>query len=124
METEELRIGNYVRYDGHVATVTGYHCGVVYCEFKKGCVVNRCVAPIWDIEPIAITEEVLERIGDMGWDSVNEDEDVGYSLFINDFGSYFGVGSVHQLQNIYYDLTGKEIVLRKGAGEVGSKNKE
>ena len=82
METEELRIGNYVRYDGHVATVTGYHCGVVYCEFKKGCVVNRCVAPIWDIEPIAITEDVLEWTGDLAPDSVDEDEDFGYPLGI------------------------------------------
>lgn len=66
--------------------------------------------------PIPITAEILEKCGfkkDIyGWHKLN-----GFGFFFYDTGikgTYFGITipsqSLHQLQNIYYALTGEELI--------------
>lgn len=73
-----------------------------YCYFTKNC----------ELKPIPITEEWLLKFGFEGWDIDN------YTLILTN-GNFFklecldpiatNIFYVHQLQNLYFALTGKEL---------------
>jgi len=82
-----------------------------------------CALDFWEgieFEPIPLTEEWLERFG------FEEDDSVGWlkrfdksdSFFIDLSFMYWGENSVklthvHQLQNLYFALTGEELTIKK-----------
>jgi|ERR1051325_3201089 hypothetical protein len=122
MELTELRIGNWVKYqDKHLQVI----------EFSPYMI---CCAPHWgfdnfeDIEGIPLTPEILEKCGFnygnnksgvLRLEIAYLNEDYPCTLQVSGSGIQIcrsGVGSIcpsifylHQLQNLYFALTGKEL---------------
>ena len=117
IKANELRIGNKVDYYGNIVTINYINDTDVgfsdYVPFDY---------PLFDdINPIPITEEWLLRVG-------FKNDDDGYNLgldnvlvieFIEDyaqlatieggFSTGIDIHYIHQLQNLYYALTGEEL---------------
>jgi hypothetical protein len=105
MRAEELRIGNWISYEGSQYKLTREDFEDMDDKF-------------FDIaKPIVLTEELLLKLG------INQYEDT--NLFVlNDFiissvtklvywveDKALVLDSVHQLQNLYFALTGEELTL-------------
>lgn len=103
MTPNELRIGNYVRIKdtGNFARVSGINRHSVYF---KHLFENDTYRSYSDIEPILIREvkDSLPTIPDLIWADKTMCEDLYYyrGMVITD---------LHELQNIYYALTGEEL---------------
>jgi hypothetical protein len=124
LRAEELRIGNWVKSNvsGNDFRFTSYH-------FNDLNQILSCTPPKPRLEPIPLTEEWLVKFG-------FEKRDVPYQRrwLLNDFeiekqGNLFAYviwdesaphltqfrghsKYVHQLQNLYFALTGKELTLK------------
>lgn len=135
MDSKELRIGNYVKYEG-------YECYREINEISKHCIkyhdpilMPYCEAPEKPVlVGIPLTEEWLIKFGfekkeekrysivhyrqtlDMA-SSIREDENDFLPLYQDDLGCGFNtlrwVSYVHQLQNLYYALTKQELTIKK-----------
>ena len=137
MEPQELRIGNYIYYEHTTHIVSGVHGNRVYSwwvkdgepviEYEaKDISGTQVEAPYMDVisqyEPIPLTEEWLLKLGfkknittdlypTFSYDILNVNDDIVYVLnygFVNRRFKY-----VHQLQNLYYTLSGKELKINK-----------
>lgn len=113
----ELRICNYANIEGHEVIVDGR----VICDLWMGRFASA--------EPIPITEEWLIKLGYKknidedecpylyavkGKTSLFERENGYYNFHIEDvLDEGINIKYVHQLQNIYFALTGKELIVRE-----------
>ena len=109
MKVSELRIGNWVQFK-HTETPVRVDLGdfVMAREYKD--------ERLDDYEPIPLTEEWLEKFG-FEYSNLNGDSGLWkippfqiygkYNQFIYDYR--LDVNYVHQLQNLYYALTGEEL---------------
>jgi len=98
IQANELRLGNYVDYYKEIIVLPHLQSGLL----KR-------------IKPIPITEKWILKLGfePTGFDSYSFD---GYEFSFEN-NSFFNktvlvkkyVNSVHQLQNLYFALTGKEL---------------
>jgi uncharacterized protein YciU (UPF0263 family) len=117
MKVQELRIGNLLEFDWCIHKVESIHL--------EGCVgLNDIMYEevyIDDLKPIQLTEQWLIRFGfklnpEFIKEIVYELQSEEFQL-VNDCGGWFlgneetdlQITSVHQLQNIYFALTGKEL---------------
>lgn len=131
MKANELRIGNWVMYNNQIVKTTGLHYGMFEC----GCPDDNnwmCTGRISEVHPIELTEEVLLKIGfekdGNNYSLVCGDIEVGYYIdnfkqvlyinvsrekrfYKNELRSY-DVKYLHQLQNTYHTLTGKELEVK------------
>jgi hypothetical protein len=117
IEAKDLRIGNYCLREGKMHKMIAY---------------DTLMASRGDAyEPIALTPEILEQCGfDDGLYELfantylQLDRDNGYSVFIrqddtNTGGNFNfvllkrGIKYLHQLQNLYWCLTGEELQLKE-----------
>lgn len=107
---QELRIGNWLQYDNKYFQVYD-----IYRDDD------------WDLfEPIPLTPEILEKAGflqsetniywrrkevqDLKFDiSINTEGSIHIYRYKKDLSLPFVVRYVHQLQNLYYILTGREL---------------
>ena len=125
IESKELRIGNYVHEkdyglrkvvkidnrDGHDNLYRD-----AYGDASGGI-----------IKPIPLTEEWLVKFGILTFKDISNDKDKGSIYFDSDTNSFYiysGMGSyesygfevkceyVHQLQNLYFALTGEELTIK------------
>lgn len=114
MNARELRIGNFVETNGILWEVGTHDFGLVYRP---------------DFEPIELTEEWLNKFGFKKLDenkkfSTFEIQSTYFDLQVYLPGNYFGVVAgrdeialnynlkyVHQLQNLYFALTGEELII-------------
>ena len=131
MKTTELRIGNLVSFRGRMATVyqvSRSEISIMYKGYIKEIdEVCRSTVSIKDIEPVRITEEILIKSG------FYKDEDsirfyikhvmnssiCAFRVLLSNTGLYFpntsnvewgvNVTGVHQLQNLYFAITGQEL---------------
>lgn len=115
MDAKELRIGNFVRgFDDRSYEHQEIQFLSTRVETTKGLYYKY-----ENVNPIPITEEWLERFGfkkDKSWfgefyenkegDSVNSDITV---ITVFDTGDFDMPKYIHQLQNLYFALTGKEL---------------
>lgn len=122
MKPQELRIGNLVMYNGKVVKVEqitkhkiGYHTKPNETRMNY---VRLC-----EIEPIPITEELLTKSGFVKWINsdkifVHEEGMLSTVYFIESTMIYFRTEDndatilckhLHQLQNAYYWVAGKEL---------------
>lgn len=114
MKPNELRIGNYVNVP---------HGNIQIDHFiKDGChFTDGCGGTFASLHPIHLTEEWLEKFGfknfekdgfRLKWDEPMEE----YSFIIKSMQGCevdcAGVRYVHQLQNLYFALTGKELEIK------------
>jgi len=130
METKELRLGNLVSFDGRIA--------IVYQVNRTGAVlqyegdtnteidgIRRSTVSIGDIKPIPLAEDWLIKFG---FKKVQEDkygchyENEECWIYLNHGGFDLELITdderfnllrtykyVHQLQNLYFAITGKEL---------------
>lgn len=104
IQATELRIGNWVEEDGYKKQFSMY-------DFPLS---------TDSINPIPLTPEILEKCGfvnDNGWYAIhlwNRNElakCMDYDgVSINNSYFDYAITSLHQLQNLYYSLTGKELI--------------
>ena len=118
MKNTELRIGNWVEIKDQEVKTYAQIEGVGNLQHVAG-----QLYPIEELEPIPLTEEWLERFG-FNFD-VNsglykksgfevEVFNIGVEFYLGEYGSWFlFVEHVHQLQNLYFALTGEELELKE-----------
>lgn len=140
MKASELRIGNLINgiyYDYNIDD--DHREKETICEVVTLDSVGSCEYPIWvesesnietfsDFEPIPLTEEWLLKFGfeinrqtkeeNNIWRCYSEEgffevEQIGSSFFLDDNDCYgTKINHVHQLQNLYFALTGEELTLK------------
>ena len=123
IKVNELRIGNYILNDGCVCTIDQLNGkGFTYCGLitKQG---NQITAHYDLIKPIPLTEELLLKCG---WvrsfiEGLFRIESVEIEIIKGKFYPSISVGeyhigkelkSLHQLQNLYFALTGEELEIK------------
>jgi len=117
MKAQGLRIGNKVRWDYEIYTITAISTDVVdITRFGIAMSIN-----IKSIKPIPLTEEWLVKFGFVKNDCDNYELEYTFKLnasftIINKDRGYFYIDApnheikyVHQLQNLYFALTGEEL---------------
>lgn len=118
MNIQELRIGNWVLIDYD----TSYYARVSEISERYGVTVNRSVRVANSILfPIPLTPEILEKAGFefdkelpySNWQyGVNSDKyDIFHCYWDGGKLTYLGlqITYLHQLQNLYFALTGEEL---------------
>lgn len=127
---KELRVGNLVHWNNLPKEV--HSNGNILVNFKtEGEGIERCIFTHGEIFPIPLTHEILEKAGFV-YDETNEeytiggidfdanDQDIEKTFILwsdnkEDFECYFSdipIKSVHQLQNLFYALTGEELEIK------------
>lgn len=112
MKIQDLRVGNWVNLHKNVE-YNPYQISSGFDLYKLD--ESDCA----DITPIILTREILLKCGGKTDADFNETYDFGYLTY--NFTSkvlYFGIESVnvkclHELQNIYFVLMGKELSVTK-----------
>ena len=128
MKPEELRVGNWVQYKQGFKKGEGY-CQVELIHDKHFDCRHKLLGftPNGEYKPIPLTPEILEKCG---FDNVGL---VAYSIKISDYSMLVGnktgfelvsrvndkinvvpvleMPHLHQLQNLYYALTGEELTI-------------
>jgi hypothetical protein len=107
MKAQELRIGNWVRHkDIGLFTIKGINPHVD--DYKV--TTDSSWVYLKNCKPIPLTEEWLERFN---W---NPPKDIGVAFSLTTDEIHFVAGNyyktieyVHQLQNLYFALTGEEL---------------
>lgn len=112
MKVQDLKIGNWVQFR-HTETPVLITLGDFVREYKE--------EHLEDYEPIPLTEEWLERFGIMqntwfedGSYMIKEDRGFGWEMYVRNAVktkriSFAYFKHVHQLQNLYFALTGQEL---------------
>ena len=108
MEAKELRIGNWVNIQGVELTV-----GMINIDIAEGC------------EPIPLTEEWLVKLGFIsdslgGFNSprsmniyfLDKHINICYAKYAESGVKLEHIKYVHQLQNLYFALTGEELTIK------------
>jgi hypothetical protein len=104
MEAKELRIGNYVK---EMSNVTQVSCW----DFEKARLNNNEYEMPW-LQPIPLSEEWIAKDykENVFWSNFSQDNE-GYFLWVGGYKVY--IKHVHQLQNLYFALTGEELEITK-----------
>lgn len=128
IQANELRINNYVLRKGFLFEDNNFYETKVTHNDIRACIVNKN-----HFKPIPLTEDWLLKFGFTKKDHTCSDKSISENLFFKEnyfveFSEegilfcqlhYFGQGwflkiieYVHQLQNIYFALTGQELSLK------------
>jgi hypothetical protein len=117
MTANELRIGNYVKFGKLFKKVVEIAEEGFYILDKDGTTLKNTWA---DLQPIPLTKEWLLKFGFDGCTAPNKCIKVGYNdddFIHNQMSLMFKrniiikLNYVHQLQNLYFALTGEELVV-------------
>jgi len=118
MDSKELRIGNYVYFKGVEVDVFSIEKNPIDWERVNGvrCEENYVSA----IKPIPLTEEWLLKFGfdSNGWKGEFIKYAEGYIYLFGEESCIFAqaykieIKHVHQLQNLYFALTGEELTIK------------
>lgn len=122
MDAKELRIGNIVSYKDEVFQIDGIQPGWVW--FKSDGTMRS--DSLSDVKPIPLSPEVLEACGfiksrdgyiDCWWhghNPITQDFEI-IIKYSENYRTFFYLNAhhklkyLHQLQNLYYSLTGSEL---------------
>lgn len=134
MKANELRIGNYVNIhdgniEGYVKTICDIEKYVTVGNNPANKLIHGIVVKLEEIEPIPLTELWLFKFGFLNSQTVDAysngviEISLRYSPtlydgnFNDDSTKVFNpdIQFVHQLQNLYFALTGKELKLKNGS---------
>ena len=123
MDARELRIGNFVNQTKEWGE--SIEPKVIQWDDSTWYRIGDCLAFFEDYEPIRLTEEWILKFGfdgrkDFKWKSIVgiQLSDGKYYLSLKDlsnvlFHSVVQIKFVHQLQNLYFALTGDELTIKK-----------
>lgn len=115
MKASELRIGNWVDSGDHFGEIQVQVIqkdGINPFDWGQG---NHCIHFYESIKPIPLTEEWLMKFGfekNIGWDDMVYYILNGVDVYeMIDYYEYADakIKHVHQLQNLYFALTGEEL---------------
>ncbi len=120
IKINELRIGNYLQneIDKSLLVVCGLRENEIMTTVSER---SKSPLPIgWKAQPIPLTEEWLNKFK---WERVNADEfvfrnnnyfsiDSSGRLYYMDDYTAVDIQFVHQLQNLYFALTGEELTMK------------
>jgi hypothetical protein len=122
MKVEELRIGNYLEIDGKIEMVSSIHSdNTIRLQESKNAKCHGCYSlnkPI--IKPIPLSEEIVLKCGFEKYEFDHKENEYRYKYrlivlrdgkFV-DYGSSVTLEHIHQLQNLFYSLTGEELTLK------------
>ncbi len=111
MKAQELRIGNYVNFNNRLQE--GQEAVIKSCDFA---VIEK--QPDW-VNPTPLTKGWLLRLG-FYWNGrayKHNKKEYEYDLYSKELTIWnsitLKVKHVHQLQNLYFTLTGKELAIVK-----------
>jgi len=110
----ELRIGNLVDWDGEIVTITGMYESNNSLPTSFLIRTNLGETHIERIKPVKLTDEIYRKLGgnfriDEGWITTDDNGGI-YCCDDNDQMVFCPPCEfVHQLQNLYYSLTGNEL---------------
>ena len=114
MDVKELRIGNnIVDCYGSINTISSIHeGGTIRFKDDTVCHIDKC-------KPIELAEELLLKCGFVkkgNWTFVNNNLKIKVSLCRTKFVFFtyhfeVNVNYLHQLQNLYFALTGEELTI-------------
>jgi hypothetical protein len=118
IKTTELRLGNYVMTPNGIATVFTIANNVIRTS-RFSVELDRVKIEVWNtietqIKPIKIDDEIIENC----WlKRKNKKDDLVFSVTLNSQKRHIVVGDeyyircdfLHQLQNTYFFITGKEL---------------
>jgi hypothetical protein len=106
IKASELRIGNYYNHNGQIKTVT-----------------PNTILEVWEAErtwckPIPLTEEILlKNLGfkksSWGWIKNGVNIQKGFTLAFSSNKDSIEIKYLHQLQNLYFALTGQELEFKQ-----------
>lgn len=138
MDAKELKLGNMINFRNREGLNQGHIVGI----HKKRCTIKNergtRESKYFHMEPIPLTEEWLTRMGfyKLNWDDFHEEEfdwiyslhkdndidlEVGqlvdkseykFNVFLWSGNSLNHIKYVHQLQNLYFSLIGKELIIK------------
>lgn len=115
MVITELRIGNLVdNSDGKICRVRNIdeinNTVIIQRVFNNNPLVHGVAVSFYDIKPIALTYNLLEKYGYLGlnFEYYTVDLPNGY-FYDGDNRIASNIKFVHTLQNLFFALTGKEI---------------
>jgi len=129
MDAKDLRIGNLITHKSEVIKVTGI--GEYGIQSKEGDRILNSRYSTPDLEPIPLTEEWLVKMGFdkyrncfLTYKKVYEKDYIHIRIFRSGAISfiiknregndeYKQLKSVHQLQNLYFALTGEELTIKE-----------
>lgn len=109
----ELRIGNHIIDFHSEAKITSI--GLEYISTDRG--ITK-IQKIENIKPIPLTEEWLIKFGFKHYlygyrlKSIVLEQYSSIYYKIRGYAHNSNIGYVHQLQNLYFDLTGKELFIK------------
>jgi hypothetical protein len=128
MKRTELRIGNLVERNGKIYEVSSIHADDTIRLFNKDKIASIGCFSLKEVNPIPITEEWLFKLGfkkDTKYDwelKVNgvlfygmcdDSQPVNTGITILNLpNSIINIKHVHQLQNLYFALTGEELIIK------------
>ena len=125
MEVNELRVGNFVweEYGGLYEVININSEGFGYVDLRKP--TFKCIGryEIGSVKPIPLTKEWLLKLGIQYSDFEGLFQIGGYDIdakdgsychfYFNEYGDWYKeIEYVHQLQNLYFALTGEELKLK------------
>lgn len=115
----ELRLKNVMQHNGSYVAVNNIHPGHFYCKAPSSAIFLNSLRD--EILPVQLTPELLTRFGfktgraGVEW-SIITDESVGSVLILQCINGKYCISCfprefdyVHELQNIYHALVGKEL---------------
>lgn len=111
IQTNELRIGNWVDWNGEKGIINQ----ILEYEVVFKCGEDTLIS---DLKPIELTEEILLKCGFVrdGNTGYYTCEKVGFTINLSGTIGYRAciwsnkhINHLHQLQNLYFALTGKEL---------------
>jgi hypothetical protein len=124
IKANELRIGNLVKYDNCVKVIDVINDSKNIVEFEDG----DTVYAVFHCQPIPLTEEWLLKFGFVDKNYTLELKAKRKTIVFNWFSKVVSTGKrsgyysrkyrhikyVHQLQNLYFALTGEELEVKNG----------
>lgn len=124
MKPQELRIGNIVGINSVEFEVVGVYDDVAYIQLDEETPIEEI--EIKHLEPIPLTEEIILKLG---FEKVRNKYYLSHWRFhITKPENYDGhllcdddrvitdlIKYLHQLQNLYFDLTGEELLINREA---------
>ena len=126
IKEQELRIGNWVSYGGMYGYITVFNNNKVVIKCNKS--IHKCY--VHDLYPIPLTEQWLIDFGFAGrLGEVSDVFHIGINPVTHDWlfdivwihgteypfykNGHFIIKYVHQLQTLYFAITGEELVIDK-----------
>lgn len=122
IDARELRLGNLINNEQRTEVIRFVDKWRVQCYLINDKEENVTYVPINLIKPILLTEEWLIKFGFKVWGGANvfadkdnfwvmekgEEEECFYCDHLE-----LNIKHVHQLQNLYFSLTNKELTIKK-----------